>query len=249
MWLYAKAERFTIKHADSVIGTGPGLVQQVKSVAPGKSTHHIFDIPSSFAEATPEETDRLRKRLRRNESDLLITFVGSFAVYQGVDLMFEAMPAVVRRKPEARFVVIGGTPAEIAARREWLAEKKAEESVALIGKVPPEELPDYLSASDVLLSPRLVGVNTPLKLLDYLKAGRAIVATDTESNRLILDEETALIVEPKASALADGICRLLDHEDLRVSLGRNGRKLITEKYNFTEFKKRLGACYGGMLGG
>jgi glycosyltransferase involved in cell wall biosynthesis len=249
MWLYAKAERFTIKHADSVIGTGPGLVQQVKSVAPDKSTHHIFDIPSSFAEATPEETARLRKRLRRNESDVLITFVGSFAVYQGVDLMFEAMPAVVRRKPEARFVVIGGTPAEIAARREWLAEKKAEESVALIGKVPPEELPDYLSASDVLLSPRLVGVNTPLKLLDYLKAGRAIVATDTESNRLILDEETALIVEPKASALADGICRLLDHEDLRVSLGRNGRKLITEKYNFTEFKKRLGACYGGMLGG
>ncbi len=109
-----------------------------------------------------------------------------------------------------------------------------------------DELPDYLSASDILLSPRLSGVNTPLKLLDYFKAGRAIAATNTEANRLLLDERTAVFTEPTASAFADGISRLVSEPELRKELGRNGRHQIDEKYNFVEFKQRLKECYDGL---
>jgi len=190
---------------------------------------------------------KIREGLKNRDDEVLIAFVGSFAVYQGVDLMFEAIPDVVVRHPEARFVIIGGSADEIFERKKWLNERKVEKSVTFLGKVHPDELPDYLSASDILLSPRLAGVNTPLKLLDYLKAGRAIVATDTESNRLILDEKTAVIVKAEPSAFADGICRLVADENLRIRLGENGRKLITERYNFGEFKKRLGICYEEVL--
>jgi len=266
MRCYAGIEGLMVRRSDAVICTGPGLAEQA-TAAGGKGTgvvHHVPDIPSSLAEASPERTAAIRKKLQDPGGDrVIVTFVGSFAIYQGVDLMFEAMPAVARSHPRALFVVIGGTEEELTARITRLAEQGvvarrfgervpggeagAAANTLFLGKVPPDELPDYLSASDVLLSPRRAGVNTPLKLLDYLKAGRAIVATDGEANRLIVDDSTALLVRPEPAALAEGIGRLVDDVDTRRRLGENGRKLMEEKYNFGEFKRQLGECYGGVL--
>lgn len=244
--LYARVERFTARRADAVIGTGAGLVDQVASFAPGTPAYHIPDIPSSLVEATPEGTGQIKAQLQQHAGERLITYVGSFAVYQGVDLLFSAIPEVVRRHPESRFVIIGGSPTQIAERKRQLAADGAEDAVTFAGKVPPDVLPDYLAASDILLSPRLSGVNTPLKLLDYFKAGGAIVATDTQANRLILTEETAVISDIDPCAFAQGICALLSDEARRAALSAKGRRLVDETYNFGEFKRRLGACYAAL---
>ncbi|MDI6774780.1 MAG: glycosyltransferase [Verrucomicrobiota bacterium] len=248
MRLYALIERFTARHADAVIGTGPGLVEQIRRAGTQAAVHHIPDIPSSLAEPDRGRTEEIRRTLRRDERDVLITYVGSFAVYQGADLLFEAMPDVVRREPRARFVVIGGTPKEIAERQRALRERVSAGAVAFVGKIHPDELPNYLAASDILLSPRLAGVNTPLKLLDYLKAGGAIVATDVESNRLILDETIAVLVAPTPETLSDGIVGLMADEPRRRRLGREGRKRIEATHNYGTFKRKLGECYCQMLG-
>jgi glycosyltransferase involved in cell wall biosynthesis len=247
MRMYAAVERFTIRHADVSIGTGPGLAGQIKEVGAGQPIHHIFDIPSSLEEATMEKTQRIRRKLMRNDSELLVTYVGSFAVYQGVDLLFKAIPEVLSKQSNARFVIIGGSEDEIAKRKSQLIADHADNSVEFVGKLPPDELPDYLAASDILLSPRIAGVNTPLKLLDYLKAGRAIAATDSESNRLILDERTAILTKAEPQAFCDGICRLLNEAALRRMLGSNGRKLIDRVYNYAEFKQKLADCYAAIL--
>lgn len=247
MRIYAAVERFTVRHSDVVLATGPGLAKQVRDMETCKSVHHIFDIPSSLVESNEQNTAKIRQKLKHGPDEVLITFVGSFAVYQGVDLMFEGLPDVITKHPEARFVIIGGTEDEIEARKEWLAARDVQDSATFLGKIPPDELPDYLSASDILLSPRRAGVNTPLKLLDYLKAGRAVVATDIGANRQILDENTAVLVKPDPSSFAAGICRLVSDKELRATLGRNGRKLITETYNFEEFKKKLQICYKELM--
>jgi len=244
--LYARVERFTAQRASAVIGTGEGLVRQVASFAPETPGYHIPDIPSSLTEATAEGTARVRAALQGHAGELLITYVGSFAVYQGVELLFASIPEVARRHPEARFIIIGGSPAQIDDRKRQLAADGAEGAVTFVGKVPPDVLPDYLAASDILLSPRLSGVNTPLKLLDYFKAGGAIVATDVEANRLILDEETAILTKPEPSAFAEGICTLLADGERRTALSAKGRSLIDETFNFGEFKRRLGECYAAL---
>jgi glycosyltransferase involved in cell wall biosynthesis len=245
--LYAAVERFTIRHADAVITTGPGLAEQARQLKPTTAVHDIFDIPSSLEPASDERAAEIRRLWERKPGDVLVAYVGSFAVYQGVDLMFEAMPEVVRQRPEVRFVIIGGTEAEIAARKKWLAGRGIAEAVVFAGKVPPDRLPSHLRAADILLSPRLAGVNTPLKLLDYLKVGRAIAATDTPANRLILNDKLAVLTPPTAAAFAAGIVRLVGDPVLRRTLADNGRHLIDIRYNYVEFKKRLAECYAGLL--
>lgn len=248
MWAYGKVERFTIRRADASIGTGPGLTDQIESAGGGRPAWHIPDIPSSLVEADAERTRAIGERLRKIPEEILATFVGSFAVYQGVDLLFDTIPHVVMRNPRVRFVVVGGTPAEIAERRSTLAETGSDENVTFVGLVPPDDLPDYLAASDILLSPRIAGVNTPLKLLDYMKAGRGIVATDNTANRQILDERTAVLVKPDPESLAAGVLQLAGDPMKREALGRNGRERVDRTYNFGEFKARLGKCYDGISG-
>ena len=247
MYLYGKAEAFSIRHADAVIGTGPGLVKQALEIAPNKPAHHIFDIPSSLVEADLEMVKKIRVELRKEMGELLAIYVGSFAVYQGIDLMFDSMPDVVKKHGRVRFVIVGGTKEEIEQKKAWLKDRGIEQNVSFIGKIPPDVLPNYLSAADILLSPRIAGTNTPLKLLDYLKAGGAIVASDNQANRLILDESTAILVRPEPAEFAAGICRLAEDPALRRRLAEKGRGLIDQTYNNAEFKRRLQRCYEQVL--
>lgn len=244
---YAAVEKMSVKMADAVIGTGPGLVSQVNAMGTATRAFDIFDIPSSLEEASEAEIHTIRADLLQAPDEVLITFVGSFAVYQGVDLMFAAIPLVVRRAANARLVVIGGTPEEIAQRQEILEKQGIASQVTFLGKIPPDVLPNYLSASDILLSPRVSGVNTPLKVLDYMKAGRSIAATDISSNRLLLDESTAVLAQPEPEPFAEAIASLVTDRSKRERLGLVARKMHETKYNFSEYCSMLSECYTYVL--
>jgi glycosyltransferase involved in cell wall biosynthesis len=243
MEIYANIERFCVRHSNAVIATGKGLVQQVRSIKKHPNVYHIFDIPSSLAEADLEKTQKQRKSLQQKSEEILITYAGSFAAYQGIDIMFAAIEYVCKHSSNARFIIIGGSKTEITERCQKLDKEGVSGQVNFIGKVAPEELPDYLAASDILLSPRLSGTNTPLKLLDYLKAGRAIVATSTTANRQILDQSNAVLVNTDAKSFAEGILLLINNRNKREELSKTGKELITQKYNFNEFSRRLNDCY------
>ncbi|MGI5869335.1 MAG: glycosyltransferase family 4 protein [Kiritimatiellia bacterium] len=247
MSAYAAVERFVMRRVDAVIGTGPGLVAQVEALGCGTPAHHISDIPSSLVEPDAEGVAKARREMAQADDEILALYVGSFAVYQGIELLFNAMPPALARDARLRFIIIGGSEAEIEQWRGWLAERDCDARVSFIGKRPPDVLPCYLAAADILLSPRIAGVNTPLKLLDYLKVSRAIAATDHPANRLILDETTALLAPPDPEAFADAIATLAADADLRERLAANGRRLIDERYNFNVFREGLRACYAAIL--
>ena len=243
MTLYRWVEHMVMRRADAIIGTGEGLCDQARAAAPGKPVFHIFDIPSSLVEPDEQRAAAIASRLRAKPDELLVCYGGSFAIYQGIDLLFNCMPYVLDKHPQARFVIIGGTPEEIEARRVWLRNHGIDSHVTFLGKLPPDELPHYLAAMDILLSPRQAGINSPLKLLDYLKVARPIVATDHQAHRMILDDTFAMLVEPTPPAFAEGISWLIADEDTRLRYSATGRRLIDERYNFAEYKRRVSSVY------
>jgi glycosyltransferase involved in cell wall biosynthesis len=103
-----------------------------------------------------------------------------------------------------------------------------------------------LAAADILVSPRLQGINTPLKIYSYLSSGRPIVATRLLTHTQVLNDEVALLVEPSPQEMAGGILRLLGDSELRASLGGAGSRYVAATYGRKRFEDRLRSFYGDL---
>ena len=104
-------------------------------------------------------------------------------------------------------------------------------------------MPVYLAMADVLVSPRAFGGNLPLKIFDYLAAGRPIVATDISTHRAVLTQHTAVLVQPNAEALADGIVSILRSPSKARELGDAARRYAIEHLGWSRFVNTVDEIY------
>src|SRR5262249_20185978 len=106
-------------------------------------------------------------------------FVGSFYHYEGLRLLLEAFPRIRGQIPGAKLLLVGGGPEEQALKE---ANSTCDGAVSMIGNVPHAQVPDYYSVIDVLVYPRqrmrLTDLVTPLKPLEAMAMGKAVVASD-----------------------------------------------------------------------
>ncbi len=141
-------------------------------------------------------SDRVRARaaLGIEEGQIVVMYTGHLYSWKGADTLARAASLV----PRALFVFIGGTDGDIARFRRTYGSMH---NVRIIGRKQPVEIPTLLSAADVLVLPNSAReaisrlYTSPMKLFEYMAAGRPIVASDLPSIREILDEQTALFFE------------------------------------------------------
>jgi glycosyltransferase involved in cell wall biosynthesis len=251
--IYGAVEKLTVRRCDAVISTGPALDEQAQSWLKNNASNHKFsmipDIPSSLHEADSNTTAKVRATLIDEDNHVIITYAGSFAPYQGVDIIFDSIPHILKNTPSARFVIIGGSDKEIAFYTKQLKAQGvgADKEVQFLGKISPDKLSDYLAASDILLAPRKSGINSPLKILDYFKAGGAIIATDTVANRRLLNEKNAVMCEFNIECFSKVTSSLVNAPEKRKTLGREAYKLYQSTYNFTTFKHKIDDAYKTVL--
>src|SRR5690606_110765 len=134
---------------------------------------------------------------------------GNFAAYQGLSLLFQSITHARDACPNMRLLIVGGTPAEIARTRTYLALRGLADVVSFAGRQSPDDMAEFLALGDALGSPRWEGTNTPLKRYDYMAAGRPIVATDLPTHRQVLDSGTAVLAEPEPEAFGQALGRVL----------------------------------------
>jgi len=170
-------------------------------------------------------------------------YVGNLERYQGIDLLVEAA-AILPARSTIRIEVVGGPMNEVERLRGVVASRGLDDRIRFNGPRPLEQLPDLLAQSDILLSPRTKGNNTPLKLYSYMESGRPILATRLRTHTQVLDDSTALLVEVDAAALARGLLRLAGDEELRRKLGQSAKQRVRGYYSPVSFLSRVHAIYG-----
>jgi glycosyltransferase involved in cell wall biosynthesis len=115
--------------------------------------------------------------------------------------------------------------------------------VTFIGARPLSQLGALLEQADILVSPRLSGHNTPMKLYSYLAAGKPVLATRIRSHTQVLSDDNALLIEPTPAALARGLDVLLRSPLLRERLALAARRLATTRYSVTQFRESVASAY------
>jgi glycosyltransferase involved in cell wall biosynthesis len=188
--------------------------------------------------ATPAQAKGVRTSLGVGAETPLVVYTGTFEAYQGLDLLFAAMALVRRVRPDARLVLAGGKPDQVLVARARADAAGPSEAVIFAGERPASEIPAYLAASDVLVSPRSRGTNTPLKIYQYLRAGKPIVATRLLTHTQVLSDSTAILTDATPQHFAEGILAALTDRPRASAIGNNARELANTKYSYEAYLER-----------
>jgi glycosyltransferase involved in cell wall biosynthesis len=177
---------------------------------------------------------------------LLLMYVGNLEAYQGIDLLLESFALVAGKTDQADLVIIGGQVSDIQKYQRKSFHLGIHRKVHFLGPKPVEYLADYLSEADILVSPRIRGNNTPMKLYSYLHSAKPVLATNLPTHTQVIDSRVALLVDPDIEAFSKAMLRLMEEKNLRVQLGVAGRKLIEEKFTYSAFREKLNGLFDSL---
>lgn len=245
-------ETYALRRADHVFTICQGLRGDIlaRGIAAAKVTviPNAVDIDSFAAGGV---ADPILVRQLGLEGAVVVGFIGSFYAYEGLDLLLDAVPAMLQRLPNLRVLLVGGGPQDAAlkeqARRMGLTDK-----VVFTGRVPHSEVQGYYDLIDVLAYPRhamrLTELVTPLKPLEAMSQGRLLVASDVGGHKeLIRDGETGILFAAgHADALADAVVRMVSEKANWPRIKQAGRAFVETERNWTASVARYQDVYTAL---
>ncbi len=167
----------------------------------------------------------------------VIGFLGSFYHYEGLDLLLKAFRHVIDKEPDTRLLLVGGGPLEKELRQQT-QDLQLSDKVIIPGRIPHDRVPGIYSFIDILAYPRysmrLTELVTPLKPLEAMAMGKAIIASDVGGHKeLIHHEETGLLFSAgNVELLAEGLLLLLRNQNLREKLQQTGKSWVLENHTW-----------------
>ena len=235
---FAWMERLVIRRSRAVIVICQHLGDTVRAIEPDVPTVLIENAPGSGDTPVAGSGAEVRRQLGVPASAPMVLYTGTFEAYQGLDLLFDAARLVLAKRPDTRFVLAGGRPDQIASAQAAAARAGLGANAIFAGQRPAEEIPSYLDASDLLVSPRSSGTNTPLKIYQYMRSGRAIVATRLLTHTQVLDDAVAILTPADAAGFAAGILSGIEDPDHARAVGDRARQLAETKYSYEAYLAR-----------
>lgn len=231
---FDKFERLAVKRADIVVPVCGYLADKVRSYDPDKKIFMLEDI--AYEDIVIDKEENLSQKFNLN--GVVALYNGNLEHYQGIDLLLESIVRINSSVPFS-VVIIGGNQKDISKYQEMAKKLNITDKVHFIGPRSFKELPYYLSQADILLSPRIKGKNTPMKLYSYLASGKPVLATRIYSHLQAIDELTSKLAEPDPASFAIGMQELIENENLRNTIGEAGRKLAQNNYSLDSFKFKV----------
>ncbi|NNF58387.1 MAG: glycosyltransferase [Rhodothermaceae bacterium] len=238
------ASRRAFAAADALIAVSEGVADWLDGFAEARGRIHV--VPNGV------DADRVRPGLdpawTASDGTFVIGFVGSLKPWHGLSVLAEAFARLHRAAPEARLLLVGDGP-EREPLTAQLHDLGVQDAVQFAGAVPPNEVPRWLAAINVAVAPYADATAcyfSPLKIFEYMAAGRAIVASRVGQVAEVLDHEaTALLVEAGAAkALAEALDRLRCDPLLRLRLGTTARATVLMRHTWTAVFQHVLALVG-----
>jgi len=246
-------ESFVLRRADAIVTICEALRAELITRLPPTTNVQVVanGVDTNAFSPRPEDT-ALRNKLGLQGKRVLL-YAGAFQPYEGLEVLIDAMPSLLSRLPQSHLVIVGGRPPQASptspsledALRARVRDLALNGSVTFTGQVPHAEMLSYYSIADVVVYPRLLtdttALTTPLKPLEAMASGRAILVSDLPPMReLVQDRVSGLCFPPAdAAALAARCLELLGDSQLRARLGAAARRSVVAERQWVT----LASCY------
>jgi glycosyltransferase involved in cell wall biosynthesis len=193
-----------------------------------------------------DQREQVRRELCVSDTQFLIGTVGNLYPVKGQTDLLNAAAKVLTRFPQTVFFLAGRGPLLADLQRETHI-LGIEKHIRFLGF--REDVPALLAAADIFVLPsRSEGLS--VSILEAMAAGKPVVATDVGGNReSIIEGQTGFLSRSgDAAALAEGLCRLLDHPDQIPSIGREGRRRVGDLFSVQKMVSNYEAVYETLTG-
>jgi glycosyltransferase involved in cell wall biosynthesis len=228
------------RRADAIVAVSPTDRMRMIELE-GIPAEKVVFVPNGIPDFPAGDDERIRRELVLAASDPVVGTVCGLRPEKGLETTLRALGRLAPERPRLRFVVVGDGPQR--PRLERLANELGVQALFL-GHRPNAEMPDLLAAMDVLVcSSRFEGM--PLAVLEWMAAGKAIVASRVGGIPAILEHgREAVLVPPRDYAMfAHEIARLLDDPRERRRLGEAARLRQREAFRFDQTVALLESLY------
>jgi PEP-CTERM/exosortase A-associated glycosyltransferase len=257
-WRYRASrwlENFVLRRAQAVTVICEGLRRDVR--ARGVPEDRITVIPNAVdagqfrPPAIAAESAKTRWGL---QGRTVIGFIGSFFAWEGLGLLLEALPAILRRRQDVAVLLVGGGLEETGLRQQ-AARLGVTSSVVFAGALPHDTIAEAYAAVDLLVFPRLrmrlTELVTPLKPLEAMAMGKPLIASDVGGHRELVEHGRTgiLFAAGDAQALAEAVGRVLEDGALAARLADEGMQFVRTRRSWPGSVRGYADPYRRVLAG
>jgi glycosyltransferase involved in cell wall biosynthesis len=244
--LFSWVERFCVRGARVVVAISPAVEQVARSVRPDAPVVVIVNHYETPAASASFGADAARARHGIDARTPLVVYTGSFVALQALDMLIASAPIVRAQVPGVRFLLVGGTQEEIRGLNALAAKFNVADCFIFEQMRPQYEMTGYMAAANVLVSPRVAGINPPGKLVSYLASERPVVATNTLVHSQILDSSRAILTDPTPQQFAEGVVTGLT-DPKRGAQVVQGARAFLQSYCSAEARSRAYSALANLL--
>jgi len=171
------------------------------------------------------------------EKYFVVIYAGSFVEVQNIQLIYET--AVLLKNKKIRFLLIGATDNDLEKENIKIDKYKVHKTVKILPRMTPDLLNEYMKRANILISPRIFGYDTPLKIFDYLSQGKCILAADKPIHNHVLNKKVAHLIEPEPEKIAESIIDLKNNPNKVKNYGESARQYFEDNFSF----EKMIQCY------
>ena len=243
-------ETLVLRRADAVVAICEGIRSEIASrgIDPRRIAVIRNGVDAEWLQPRPRAND-MAERLGIGRGPVF-GYIGSFIHYEGLQFLVEAAPEFLKHFPGGKLLLVGSGPEDEKLRA---AVSRAPADVIMTGRIPQEQVRDLYTVLDVLILPRrrirLTELVTPLKPLEAMATGTAVLASDVGGHaELIQDGETGLLFKAESrDSLVEQAVRLGESAELRRRLADNARRWIEAERTWDRIVAGYLPVYRGVV--
>ena len=243
---FSSLEQYVLRTCDGVITICPELAEIVARECPEK-LHEMIEntADNSRVFGTVDGDPRSEHGLSGKK---IVLYTGTFEAYQGLDLLMRAFGRLRPNMPDAHLLMVGGREVQVAQYKKAARSLGIEDAVTFVNTVHPSHIPGFLRATDIIVSPRSRGTNTPLKIYEYMRSMAPLVATDLPTHTQVLDASLACLVPATEEGLAAGMFQVLSDPELGQRLAQAAAERAEQSFSDAAYLEKVSAFYDRLIG-